>query len=70
MSFGRTRAKKRLAGKARRQGARAEQLSQPRTDLHRVLGDMPFPLRDAARLDGAAEPLGIGEQRWQGAVNP
>jgi hypothetical protein len=49
---------------------KAEQLSQPRTDLHRVLGDMPFPQRDAARLDGAAEPLGIGEQRRQGAASP
>ena len=56
--------------KSEQRWGQAEQLRQPRADPHHVFGDVPFPQRDGARLDGAAEPPGIGEQRRQGAASP
>ena len=70
MSFGSDQGEETACREGEQRRGQAEQLSQPRTDLHHVFGDMPFPQRDGARLDGAAEPLGIGEQRRQGAASP
>ena len=70
MSFGSTSEKKRRAGKASSGGARPSSSASLGLNLHHVFGDVPFPQRDGARLDGAAEPPGIGEQRRQGAASP
>ena len=69
MSFGWTRAKKQPAGKARRGGARPS--SSASLGLTCIISSAMCHSHSATPpLDGAAEPLGIGEQGPQGAASP
>lgn len=48
----------------------AEKIRQPGVDVHRAVGDAPFPNGGASRLDGAAKPFRIGEQGRQVGASP